>query len=146
MVKVTFLVFRQKKVLVTMPWTAWFPISAIALGLVWPSSTLAQADSPLVCPQTQTQGAYNTAQEGSVIVLGRPANHRYVVIVPAARQEAATLAAVRRCVPDAFRTSAKMGTYVNAGAFERRSDAEDLAELLRLRGLDARVVYARELR
>ncbi len=131
-----------------MPWTAWFPISAIALGLAWPSTTLAQERStqPLVCPQTQTQGAYNTAQEGSVIVLGRPANHRYVVIVPAARQEAATLAAVRRCVPDAFRTSAKMGAYVNAGAFERRSDAEDLAELLRLRGLDARVVYARELR
>lgn len=130
-----------------MSWTTWFPISAIALGLAWPSSTLAQArsDQPLVCPQAQPQGAYNTAQEGSVIVLGRPATHRYVVIVPAA-QGSATLAAVRRCVPDAFRTSAKMGSYVNAGAFERRIDAENLAELLRLRGLDARVVYARELR
>ncbi len=131
-----------------MPWTTWLPLSAIALGLAWPTISLAQPRSGplLVCPQAQPQGGYNTAQEGSVIVLGRPATHRYVVIVPAARQDAGTLAAVRLCVPDAFWTSAQMGVYVNAGAFERRIDAENLAELLRLRGLDARVAYARDLR
>jgi peptidoglycan hydrolase-like protein with peptidoglycan-binding domain len=67
------------------------------------------------------------------------AENRYVVVVPG---NYATLNKVLRYVPNAdLGPKSKRGSYVNAGAFSNRQLAESRSELLRSRGLDARVVY-----
>ncbi|MFE1748415.1 peptidoglycan-binding protein [Coleofasciculus sp. H7-2] len=67
------------------------------------------------------------------------AENRYVVVVPG---NYATLNKVLRYVPNAdLGPKSKRGSYVNAGAFSNRHLAESRSELLRSRGLDARVVY-----
>lgn len=67
------------------------------------------------------------------------AKNRYVVVVPGNNQ---TLNKVLRYVPNAdLGPKSKRGSYVNAGAFSNRHLAESRSELLRSRGLDARVVY-----
>ncbi|MBD2741715.1 peptidoglycan-binding protein [Coleofasciculus sp. FACHB-1120] len=67
------------------------------------------------------------------------AENRYVVVVPGNNQ---TLNKVLRYVPNAdLGPKSKRGSYVNAGAFSTRHLAESRSELLRSRGLDARVVY-----
>ncbi|MBD2072252.1 SPOR domain-containing protein [Leptolyngbya sp. FACHB-671] len=86
-----------------------------------------------------TSSSFNTTQQGNVIVLGRSPTSRYVVVVPARRDN--TLNVVRQCVPDAFLADSRLGDYVQAGAFPNRSSAENLSRVLRSRGLDARVAY-----
>ncbi|MEP0854732.1 peptidoglycan-binding protein [Trichocoleus sp. DQ-U1] len=67
------------------------------------------------------------------------AENRYVVVVPG---NYTTLNKVLRYVPNAdLGPKSKRGSYVNAGAFSNRQLAESRSELLRSRGLDARVVY-----
>lgn len=63
----------------------------------------------------------------------------YVVVVPIHNND--TLSQVRRYIPEAFTAQSRLGTYVNAGQFSDRSDAEKLTQALRSRGLDARVEY-----
>ncbi len=65
--------------------------------------------------------------------------NRYVVIVPIRGYD--TLSRVRRYVPSAFPADSRLGTYVNAGQYNSRSEAEKQSEYLRSQGLDARVEY-----
>ena len=99
----------------------------------------AQPISFLPCRPLAT--GFSTTQQGEVIVLGRRTDYPYVVVVPTGSQT--TLSAVRQCVPDAFVSRSKLGTYVQAGAFPNRAGAESLSWFLKSRGLDARVVYFR---
>jgi cell division protein FtsN len=86
-----------------------------------------------------TSSSFNRTQQGNVIVVGRSPTSRYVVVVPARRDN--TLNVVRQCVPDAFLADSRLGAYVQAGAFPTRSSAESLSRVLRSQGLDARVAY-----
>ena len=72
-------------------------------------------------------------------VANRPQNNRFVVIVPIYNSD--TLNIVRQYVPDAFPAESKLGSYVNAGAFSDRAEADKRSRELRSRGLDARVDY-----
>uniref|UniRef100_A0A0C1QRQ3 Peptidoglycan binding-like domain-containing protein n=1 Tax=Tolypothrix bouteillei VB521301 TaxID=1479485 RepID=A0A0C1QRQ3_9CYAN len=65
--------------------------------------------------------------------------NRYVVIVPIRSYD--TLSRVRQYVPSAFQADSRLGTYVNAGQYSSRSEAEKQSEYLRSQGLDARVEY-----
>ncbi len=65
-------------------------------------------------------------------------NH-YIVVVP--KQDYNTLFKVRQVVPSAFEARSKLGDYVLAGAFPNQNRAEKQSDLLRSRGLDARVAY-----
>jgi peptidoglycan hydrolase-like protein with peptidoglycan-binding domain len=113
-----------------------------ANGLVPDGVVGAETQIALKNPITRSNAnyaLYNTNQQGDRIVLGRPANFRYVVVVPS--QNANTLSAVRRFVPDAFLADSRLGPYVQAGAFPSRAGAESLSKALQARGLAARVVY-----
>ncbi|MUG97809.1 peptidoglycan-binding protein [Scytonema sp. UIC 10036] len=65
--------------------------------------------------------------------------NRYVVIVPIRSYD--TLSRVRQYVPSAFQADSRLGTYVNAGQYNTRAEAERQSDYLRERGLDARVEY-----
>ncbi|KYC36056.1 hypothetical protein WA1_40670 [Scytonema hofmannii PCC 7110] len=65
--------------------------------------------------------------------------NRYVVIVPIRSYD--TLSRVRQYVPSAFQADSRLGTYVNAGQYNSRSEAEKQSDYLRSQGLDARVEY-----
>jgi peptidoglycan hydrolase-like protein with peptidoglycan-binding domain len=67
------------------------------------------------------------------------ANNNYLVVVPVS--DANTLYEVRRFVPDAFETESQAGSYVNAGRFSERANAENRSAALRRNGLDARLDY-----
>ncbi|MEB3273460.1 MAG: peptidoglycan-binding domain-containing protein [Prochlorothrix sp.] len=63
----------------------------------------------------------------------------YVVAIPYRSQE--DLATVARFSPSAFVAGSQRGTYVNAGSYASRVEAESLTEALRQQGLDARVIF-----
>ena len=65
--------------------------------------------------------------------------NRYIVVVP--RQDSSTLFKVRQVTPNAFEARSKLGDYVLAGAYPNQDRAEKQSNLLRSRGLDARVAY-----
>ncbi|MEB3338436.1 MAG: hypothetical protein VKJ46_13295 [Leptolyngbyaceae bacterium] len=94
------------------------------------------APNPPCSPLTKE---FNTTRQGNAILLGRPPNYRFVVIIPTRNPEKVNV--VRQCVSDAFFTESSLGSYIQAGAFPDRASAESLSWFLRSRGLDARVVY-----
>ncbi|NET49138.1 MAG: hypothetical protein F6K09_10530 [Merismopedia sp. SIO2A8] len=105
-------------------------------GNVWASQ---------ICETEEFQSELiNTApdiEDDNVIVIGHLPDHNYVVVVPG--QEDPLLAQVRTYVPDAFRSSSRLGDYIHAGAFETRREARTLALQLRSCRIRARVVYFR---
>jgi len=66
----------------------------------------------------------------------------YVVAIPV--KTGATLSEVRRAASNAFLAGSKRGTYIQAGAYNSREDAERATQRLRDRRLDARVIYRPE--
>ena len=75
----------------------------------------------------------------TVVTLGQPCNHPYVVAVPGANPN--ILSRVQAFVPSAFVTDSRLGAYVQAGSSPRRAPAETVSRQLRREGLDARVIY-----
>lgn len=63
--------------------------------------------------------------------------HTYVVVIPITNNK--TLAEVRKFIPTAFAAKSSSGNYVNAGTYHERSLADSLAQLLRTRGINAKV-------
>jgi len=68
----------------------------------------------------------------------KPDKKRYVVIVPG---DYNTFVEVRQYVSGASWRDDRRGTYVNAGSFNNRNEAESWSYKLRARGFDARVEY-----
>ncbi|HEY9625826.1 MAG TPA: peptidoglycan-binding domain-containing protein [Coleofasciculaceae cyanobacterium] len=66
-------------------------------------------------------------------------NGPYVVVVPGSSSD--RLAAVSRIAPDAFYDDAGRGSFINAGSYSSRSNAEDLSDRLKNVGLPARVDF-----
>lgn len=97
--------------------------------------------SPLTAPANPFCTSQNQQQQGSTTFIGRVPGSPYVVIIPVYQSN--TLAIVRRCIPDALQTDSRLGPYVQAGVFPRRSQAENLARYLQTLDLDARVIYRR---
>lgn len=66
---------------------------------------------------------------------------RYVVAIPG--DDLRDLRTARRFVPGSFRDSVNQGSFINAGGYDSRSQAEDLVDRLRDEGLDARLTVRR---
>ncbi|MBI4782715.1 MAG: hypothetical protein HY785_15545 [Oscillatoriophycideae cyanobacterium NC_groundwater_1537_Pr4_S-0.65um_50_18] len=81
----------------------------------------------------------SSVAQATVITLGKIPDAPYVVAV--LNQDDVTLDTVRQCVPDAFQTRSRVGTYIRAGAFPQRSTAEALSRYLRTLNLETRVIY-----
>jgi hypothetical protein len=81
----------------------------------------------------------NSFRQSDVIVIGRVPERPYVVVVPDKSDKMLNL--VRSYIADAFLAQHRLGTYIYAGGFSKREQAECLSHLLRSQGLDARVVY-----
>jgi peptidoglycan hydrolase-like protein with peptidoglycan-binding domain len=82
--------------------------------------------------------ATGVANQETLAVLEK---YRYAVIIP--NQKGDTLFEVRRLgFFNAFSASSRLGDYVNVGIFNNRALAESRSQLLRSRGLDARVAYS----
>lgn len=123
-----------------------FPLMAHLQFAQGGQAELAQADTPTETSEPEQSEAQsslcavqNTVQQDEQIILGEIPDSPYVVVVPG--QEAEQLATVRQCVPDAFQTDSRLGTYIRAGAFSQRRSAEQLSRYLRRLELDARVMY-----
>ncbi|WP_148288432.1 hypothetical protein [Prochlorothrix hollandica] len=95
--------------------------------------------APPAAPWINICDRHNTAQVGSVTMIGRLPGAPYAVVVPGENPEA--LALVRQCVPDAFISKIRRGKYIQAGVFRDRATAEYLSVVLREQNLDARVIY-----
>ncbi len=96
--------------------------------------------SQAACEFFSSPQRYNTQTEGDVIVIGAQANRRYRVIV--AGNDETTLAGIRSCILDAFISQSHLGSYIQVGSFDRRSDAETIERILRQEGYRARVTYS----
>ncbi|HEY9626844.1 MAG TPA: hypothetical protein V6C84_06045 [Coleofasciculaceae cyanobacterium] len=81
----------------------------------------------------------SSVAQATVITLGKIPDAPYVVAV--LNQDDVTLDTVRQCVPDAFQTRSRIGSYIRAGAFPQRSTAEALSRYLRTLNLETRVIY-----
>jgi peptidoglycan hydrolase-like protein with peptidoglycan-binding domain len=89
-------------------------------------------------PQTGIADARTLNQLGlNTATLNRV--NRYYVVIP--KQGTTTLTQVRRYFPAAVERKSKLGDYVEAGRYPNVERADRQSNLLRARGLDARVAY-----
>jgi hypothetical protein len=110
------------------------------LGIFVPLADPAVAETVAQNPDPSPCLPHNSAPQGDVIVLGKPPDSPYVVVVPMGGRED-LLSQVRQCVPDAFQADSRLGKYIRAGAFAHPSDARSLTRHLHSLGLDARTIY-----
>ncbi|MGV0025863.1 peptidoglycan-binding domain-containing protein [Phormidesmis priestleyi] len=89
-------------------------------------------------PQTGVADARTLNQLG-INTAGPFDRNRYYVVIP--KQSGATLAQVRRYFPTAVERQSRLGDYVEAGRYPNVERADRQSNLLRARGLDARVAY-----
>ncbi|WP_041233225.1 hypothetical protein [Cylindrospermum stagnale] len=101
----------------------------------------AWAQRPNCIPKSlpEVTNSVNSFRQSDVIVIGSAPDRPYVVVVPGESDK--VLNVVRSYISDAFLTQHRRGTYVYAGGFSKRQEAECLSLLLRSHKLDARVVY-----
>jgi hypothetical protein len=94
---------------------------------------------------------FNTTIQDDIWQVGRLPDQHYVVLVPAGSQRSypnqtsaqTMLDKLKQCSSDMFLIESRLGNYIQAGTFYRRIEAEDLSQVLRCEGFDARVVYFR---
>lgn len=90
---------------------------------------------------------FNTTVQDDIWQVGRLPEQHYVVIVPVRSQRRdpshakITLETLKHCSSDMFLMESHLGNYIQAGSFYRRTEAEDLSQILRCKGFDARVIY-----
>ena len=113
------------------------------LGVI--TSLMIATPSQAACEFFSEPQRYNTQTDGEVIVIGAQLNRRYRVVVAgkSLAEDEAMLAGIRACVLDAFVTHSELGTYIQVGSFDRRSDAETIQRILRREGYRARTIYSR---
>lgn len=118
-------------------------LTTFILCLLWPSfSVSAQSEdcSFLVSPQD-----LNTFEDDGVTVIGHVREQPYVVLVTRNLQD--NLSDIRACIPDAFLTSSRAGSYVHVASFDNYRDARTLAdEISEALGIHMRVIHRNRLR
>lgn len=93
----------------------------------------------LVEPQT-----YNTAEGDGRIVIGRVPNRPYIVLLTHNLQE--NLPTIRTCIPDAFLTSSRLGSYVHIASLDNYREARELVnDINQTLDLDVRIIHYRRL-
>ena len=80
------------------------------------------------------------AEDEDRVVLGQLRDRPYVVLLTYRLQE--NLPAIRACIPDAFLTSSRLGSYVHIASYQRYRDAKDLARRIsESLDIDVRVIH-----
>jgi hypothetical protein len=82
---------------------------------------------------------WRSTPTGNVQVIGRQGDQHYGVVIPSDPEQ--VLAQVQICVQDAFLVESRWGSYIQAGFFYRRVEAEALSKALESQRIDSRVVY-----
>ena len=119
-------------------------VGAIAMPVLSLITWLIMATpSQAACEFFSEPQRYNTQTDGDVVVIGAQLNRPYRVVVAgkSAAEDEAMFAGIRACVLDAFITCSELGTYIQVGSFNRRSDAETIQRILRRAGYRARTIY-----
>ncbi|MGA1263562.1 MAG: peptidoglycan-binding protein [Prochlorothrix sp.] len=92
---------------------------------------------------TTGPGTYSNTGYGGTAYASPPGYdasfYPYVVAIPHRTQE--DLVTALRFSPGAFVAGSQRGTYINAGSYSSRAEAETLTQALRQQGLDARVIF-----
>lgn len=118
-------------------------IATVSVCLLLPNSRgWAQSEdcSFLASPQT-----FNTFErDDGIIVIGHVRAQPYIVLSTTDPQS--SLPVIRTCVPDAFLTSSRLGTYVQVASFDNYREAKDLAELMSdSLDVDIRIIHRNRL-
>lgn len=93
----------------------------------------------LVAPQE-----FNTTESDGKIVIGQVRGRSYIVVLTYNLQE--NLPALRACVPDAFLTSSRLGSYMHIASFNNYRDARELAKQIESSlDIDVRVIHRSRL-
>jgi hypothetical protein len=116
-------------------------IIVTVLGEALIGKTLAQPPNCIANSLPAVSKPANSDSQDNVIVIGRVAARPYVVVVP--NQSVTALDIAKKYNNHAFLAQHRLGTFIYAGGFAKRQQAECLSNLLRDHGLDARVVYFR---
>ena len=89
----------------------------------------------LVSPQE-----FNTFENDDRIVIGHVTSRPYIVLLTHDLEE--SLPTIRACVPDAFLTSSRLGSYVHVASFDNYRDAKELADSIdESLALDVRIIH-----
>lgn len=111
-------------------------------GVAQPTTPAVVAQPSEPCEFLPEPQSLNTQTDGSTIFVGAQPDRRYRVIIRSSRDD--VLATLRTCVSDAFISRhRRYGTYIHAGSFARRSEAEAMRRQLRRSGFRPRVTYGR---
>ncbi len=105
-------------------------------------SVLAQSErcSFLVSPQN-----LNTSEGADTTAIGQLRNRPYVVLITDDLEE--QLPIVRACIPDAFLTSSRLGSYIRVASLDNYWEARDLADHIgESLGTYVRVIHENRLR
>lgn len=87
----------------------------------------------------------NTSVASESIAIGQLRNRPYVVLITYDLQQ--NLSSVRACVPDAFLTSARLGSYIRVASLDNYWDARDLADRIgESLNIYVRVIHENRLR
>lgn len=93
----------------------------------------------MVAPQE-----FNTTESDGKIVIGQVRGRSYIVVLTYNLQE--NLPALRACVPDAFLTSSRLGSYMHIASFNNYRDARELAKQIESSlDIDVRVIHRSRL-
>lgn len=99
-------------------------LAAASLCLAGPKvSALAQAER---CRFLTSPQNLNTLEGSDVISIGQLRNRPYVVLITTNLEE--ELPIVRACIPDAFLTSSRLGSYIRVASLDNYWEARDLAD------------------
>ena len=93
----------------------------------------------LVSPQE-----FNTFENDDRIVIGHVTSRPYIVLLTHDLEE--SLPTIRACIPDAFLTSSRLGSYVHVASFDNYRDAKELVDSIdESLSLDVRVIHRARL-
>ncbi len=95
--------------------------------LVLPSvKALAQSQPSEDCGFLVSPQEFNTFESDDRIVIGQVSDRPYIVLLAYDLQEG--LPIIRSCIPDAFLTSSRLGSYIHIASFDNYRDAKELTE------------------
>ena len=101
----------------------------------------AQSDE---CSFLESPQEFNTVENEDRRVIGRDASRPYIVLLTHDLQE--NLPAIRACIPDAFVTSSRLGSYLHIASFSAYGDARELVNFINESlELDVRIIHRARL-
>ena len=120
-------------------------VTAITL-LIFPSSTSsAQSQESSDCGFLVSPQEFNTFENEDRIVIGQVSARPYIVLLTHDLED--SLPAIRACIPDAFLTSSRLGSYVHIASFNNYRDAKELTEQIdESLNIDVRIIHRARLR